>query len=206
MLISKNNAGMIVLWTLVTFSVVSTPAVSAAETAAIPDAMTVIHSRKSVRNFTGRSVDAETLTRIVKAGMAAPTAVNMQAWAFVIVTGRAEMEALAAGLPYAKMLDKAGAAIVVCAVPQKAYERKTEFAILDAACASENILLAIEALGLGGVWTAAYPEPDRMALVRQVLGIPGDVIPLNVIPVGYPAGKDKPKDKFKKENIHWEKW
>lgn len=170
------------------------------------DTLTVIHNRKSVRNFTGQSVDVETLTKIVKAGMAAPTAVNMQAWSFVVVTKKARMKALAAGLPYAKMLDKAGAAIVVCAVPEKAFQKKTEFALLDATLASENILLAIEALGLGGVWTAAYPELDRMALVRNVLGIPQNIIPLNVIPVGYPTGTDKPKDKFRPENIHWEKW
>ena len=173
---------------------------------AAQDALTVIHNRKSVRNFTGEPVDKNLLTEIVKAGMAAPTAVNMQPWSFVIVTDKLRMEALAAGLPYAKMLNKAGAAIVVCALPQKAFQKSLEFSILDASCASENILLAIEALGLGGVWTAAYPDEERMKFVRRVLNIPDDVIPLNVIPVGYPTGEDKPKDKFKAENVHWDKW
>lgn len=191
---------------LVALCLVSGAMAFAAEEKTIPDALTVIHNRKSVRNFTGQPVDTETLTRIVKAGMAAPTAVNRQPWSFVIVRDKIGMENLASGLPYAKMLDKAGAAIVVCALPEKAFQKKIEFAILDASCASENILLAIEALGLGGVWTAVYPEPDRMALVRNVLGIPEDVIPLNVIPVGYPVGTEKPQDKFKAENIHWEKW
>lgn len=170
------------------------------------DALTVIHNRKSVRHFTGRSVDAGTLTRIVRAGMAAPAAENMQARSFVIVTEKDGLKDLAAGLPYAKMLDQAGAAIVVCALPEKAYQKKAEFAILNATCASENILLAIEALKLGGVWTAVYPEKKLMAHVRATLGIPENVIPLNVIPVGYPAGVDRPKDKFNPENMHWEKW
>jgi len=203
---SINNARKITLVTLMIFCIVSASSGSAAVAPSIPDALTVIHNRKSVRNFTGQPVDTETLTKIVKAGMAAPTAVNMQAWSFVIVSDKVRMKALAAGLPYAKMLDKAGAAIIVCAIPEKAYQKKTEFSIMDATCASENILLAIEALGLGGVWTAAYPEPDRMGLVRSVLGIPENVIPLNVIPVGHPVGTEKPKDKFKPENIHWEKW
>jgi nitroreductase len=81
-----------------------------------------------------------------------------------------------------------------------------DFAIIDASLASENILLAIEALGLGGRWTAAFPYDDKMKHVRGVLDIPGDVIPLNVILVGIPSGLDKPKDKYKKEKIHWEKW
>jgi nitroreductase len=170
------------------------------------DALSVIQSRKSVRNFTGASVDKSALETIVKAGMAAPTAVNMQPWSFVIVSDRAGLDKLAAALPRAQMLSKAGAAIIVCTEPKKAVNGNESFAVIDASCASENILLAIEALGLGGVWTAAYPDPDRMKAVRQALGIPEDVIPLNVIPVGHPTGVDKPKDKFKKEKIHWETW
>jgi nitroreductase len=170
------------------------------------DALFVIHNRKSVRSFTGQSVSKDALDKIIRAGMAAPTAVNKQPWAFVVVTDRKILEALAAGLPYAKMLDKAGAAIIVCAISAKAYEKSLELAVIDSTCASENILLAAEALGLGAVWTAAYPYKDRMEVARKALSIPQDIIPLNVIPVGHPTGTDKPKDKYKPENIHWEKW
>jgi len=172
----------------------------------ISDALTVIHSRKSVRHFTGESVSTEALDKIVRAGMAAPTAVNRQPWAFVIVTDSKIMDELKQSLPYARMLDKAGAAIIVCAIPSKAFQESVDFAIIDATCASENILLATEALGLGAVWTAAYPDTERMKTVRNTLGIPEDVIPLNVIPVGHPTGEDKAKDKYKSENIHWGKW
>jgi nitroreductase len=172
----------------------------------LPDALTVIHSRKSVRHFTGESVGKELLEKIARAGMAAPTAVNMQPWAFVVITDRKALDALQEKLPYAKMLDKAGAAIIVCAIPEKAFQKSLEFAVIDACCASENILLAAEALGLGAVWTAGYPDKERMKDIRAVANIPEDVIPLNVIPVGHPIGVDKPKDKYKPENIHWEKW
>ncbi len=172
----------------------------------IPDAITVIHSRKSVRNYTGQHVDKEQLEIIVRAGMAAPTAVGRQPWSFIAITDRATINILQQGLPYAKMLGKAGAAIVVCAIPEKAAGQIVEYAIIDSACASENILLAAEALGLGAVWTAAYPDNERMDFVRKTLNIPDSVIPLNVIPIGYPTGEDKTKDKFKPENIHWEKW
>jgi len=168
--------------------------------------LSVLSSRKSVRNFTGAAVNKADLDKILRAGMSAPTARNMQPWSFVVVTERAKLDALAAGLPYAKMLSKAGAAIIVCTEPDKAAGESKEFAVIDASLAGENILLAIEALGLGAVWTAAYPDADRMKHLRTVLNIPPDVIPLNVIPVGVPTGEDKPKDKFKKEKIHWEKW
>ncbi|MFA6321369.1 MAG: nitroreductase family protein [Candidatus Omnitrophota bacterium] len=188
------------------FSVISCSLLFAQNQTISQDALTVIHNRKSVRHFTGKVVSPDDLTTIVKAGMAAPTAVNMQPWAFVVITDRVSLDALANAMPYAKMLDKAGAAIVVCAIPAKAFQSKEEFAIVDATCASENILLAAEALGLGAVWTAVYPEKDRMDAVRKQLNIPEGIIPLNIIPIGYPTFEDKPKDKFKKENIYWEKW
>jgi len=172
----------------------------------IPDALTVIHSRKSVRNFTGESVTAEQLDILLRAGMCAPTAVNMQPWAFVVITKRSMLDSLADGLPFAKMLYKAGAAIIVCAIPEKAFDKRKEYAIIDCSLASENVLLAAEAIGLGAVWTAAYPYDDRAGHVREVLNIPNDIIPLNVIPIGHPTGEDQPKDKYKPENIHWEKW
>jgi nitroreductase len=180
--------------------------VYAREDTKMTDTFSVIHSRKSVRSFTGAPVSMTDLDKIIRAGMAAPTAVNLQPWSFVVVTKREKLDELAAGLPYAKMLSKAGAAIILCTEPDKAYEKSRDFAIIDASLAGENILLAIEALGLGGVWTAAYPHADRMKHVRIVLNIPQEVIPLSVIPIGVPTGGDKPKDKYKKEKVHWEQW
>jgi nitroreductase len=170
------------------------------------DVINVIKNRKSVRNFTGENVSKSDLEKILKSAMCAPSAVNKQPWSFVVVTDRKVLDALADSLPYAKMLSKAGAAIIICAIPEKAYDWKTEFALIDCSLAGENILLTVESLGLGAVWTAAYPYNERMNVVRNILGIPQNLIPLNVIPIGHPTGEDKPKDKYKEENIHWEKW
>lgn len=166
-----------------------------------------IFSRKSVRNFTDEKVTKEQLELIVKAGMAAPTAVNMQPWSFVIITERETLNKLGEQLPYAKMLFQAQAAIVVCAVPEWSIkDHPVKYSILDCSAATQNILLAAESIGLGAVWTAAYPREERMLSVRQILEIPENIIPLNVIPVGHPTGEDKPKDKWKPERLHWEKW
>jgi len=170
------------------------------------DALKAIHSRKSVRSYTGAPVSKEDLETLVKAAMAAPTAVNRQPWSFIVVTDRKTLNTLADELPFAKMLTKAGAAIIVCAIPGKAHESSREFAVIDATLAGENILIAAEALGLGTVWTSAFPHEDRMIVVRKILNIPVEVIPLNVIPVGHPVGNEKPKDKYRSENVHWEKW
>lgn len=178
----------------------------AKEDVKMKDTLTVIHERKSVRNYTGEPVSKADLDIIIRAGMAAPTAVNMQPWSFIVITEKKVMDNLSAGLPYAKMLTKAGAAVIVCTEPEKAYNKSKDMAIIDASLAGENILLAIESLGLGGVWTAAYPYSDRMKHVRAVLHIPEEVIPLNVIVLGIPTGQDKPVDKYRKEKIHWEQW
>jgi nitroreductase len=167
----------------------------------------IIHERKSVRNYTDQKVDREQLETLVRAGMAAPTAVNKQPWAFVTVDDRATLDSLGAHLPYAKMLKKASAAIIVCGDMTKALEGwEQEFWIQDCSAATQNILLAAEASGLSAVWTAAYPAEDRMQTVTSILGLPEHIIPLNVIPIGYPTGNEAPKDKWKPENLHWNKW
>jgi nitroreductase len=171
------------------------------------ETLKTIFSRKSVRHYINKDVSKEQLELIVKAGMAAPTAVNMQPWSFVIVKERETLDKLADALPYCKMLFEAPAAIVVCAVPEWSIaEHPEKYSIIDCSAATQNILLAVESMGLGAVWTAAYPRPERMESVRKILDIPEKIIPLNVIPIGYPTGEDKPKDKWKPDRLHWEKW
>jgi nitroreductase len=169
-------------------------------------ALSLIAGRKSVRHFTGQTVSDEDLLDILKAGMAAPSAVNTQPWEFVCVTDRAALDKLCDALPYAKMLSTAGAAIVVCCDPKQAHHQFKEYAVIDSTLASQNILLAAEALGLGALWTAAYPYPERMDPVRRILNIPEEIIPLNVIPIGHPTGEDAPKNKFRQDKIHREVW
>ena len=104
------------------------------------------------------------------------------------------------------MISKAGTCIAVCALPDEAALNNEIVAIIDCTCASQNILLAAEALGLGAVWTAVYPNQESINFVRKELNIPPYVIPLNIIPIGYPTGEDKHKKKYDPKNIHWEKW
>jgi len=176
------------------------------ETVLHKDALTIIRERKSVRSYTGEPVSKGDIDIILRAAMAAPAAIHMMPWKFIVVTEKTTLKTLADGLPFAKMLVTAGTAIVVCAVPQEAAMGSEEFAILDCSCASENILLAAAALGLGAVWTAVYPGKELMAFVKRELGIPPHVIPLNIIPIGHPAGEEIAKDKYDIKNIHWEKW
>ncbi len=171
------------------------------------DALSVIHARKSVRQYTGVPATKEELMTVLKAGMAAPTAMDKRPWAFVVITQKEMLAKLSEGMPYSKMIVPAGAAIVVCGDVTKALPGQAqEFWIQDCSAASENILLAAEAIGLGAVWTGVYPSDERVLFVRQALGLPENIIPLNIIAIGNPVGAEKPKDKFDPGNIHWEKW
>ncbi len=166
-----------------------------------------IQSRKSVRNFTGEPVTKACLLALLKAGMAAPSARNRQPLAFIAVIDRAKLDALGDGLPFTKMLFKAGACIVVCGDSSiELQEGATDLWDQDAAAATENILLAAEAMELGAVWSALYPYPERENHVRKLLKLPPSVTPFSIVPVGHPTGEDQPKDKFKAEKVHWEDW
>lgn len=160
-----------------------------------------IAERKSVRKYLNKSVEEDKIDAIVKAGMAAPSGMDRRPWEFVVVTDREALDSMAAKLPYAKMLTNAPLAIVVCGDTTR-----SSYWYLDCSAATQNVLLAAEALGLGAVWTAAYPYEDRIDVVRQNTGLPENIVPLCVIPIGYPDGPQKAKDKFDLQRVHRNKY
>ena len=165
-----------------------------------------IHSRKSVRQYTSEAVSESDIQTILKAAMAAPTAVNYQPWRFVVVSERQQLDEIAEILPYAKMLRQAPVAIVVCGETTWMGGNENPYWQQDCAAATQNLLLAVEALGLGAVWTGVYPNQDLYPKLHDYLNLPSDVQPFCCIPVGHPAGNEQPKDKWKPENIHYGKW
>ena len=165
-----------------------------------------IHARKSVRQFTDEPVSAEHIETMLRAAMAAPTAVNYQPWRFVVINERAQLDAMTEILPFAKMLKQAPLAIIVCGETTWFDGKENIFWQQDCSAATQNLLLAAEALGLGAVWTGVYPDPERSRALSDFLGLPGNVQPLCCIPIGHHDGTTQPKDKWKPENIHYGKW
>lgn len=165
-----------------------------------------IMTRTSVRQFTSRPIAHDTLETIVKAGMAAPTAMNRQPWAFIVITEKEMLDSLQAVHPYSN-LKTATAAIIVCGDMEKTNEGfSREYWIQDCSAATENILLAAHAFGLGAVWCGVFPNPDILPEIRRVLNLPGHILPLNIITMGYPANQSQPKDKWNPDNVHFQKW
>lgn len=163
-----------------------------------------IHARKSVRSYTDEPVTPEQVETLLRAAMAAPSGKNVQPWRFVVVTQLETKKKLAIG--FNKMIAKAPVVIVVCGKTTNMLGGTNNNWTADCAAATENLLLAAESLGLGAVWTACYPYDDRMLPTIEALGLPDNVTPYCIVPVGHPAGDNKPKDKWNPDNIHYEKW
>ena len=163
--------------------------------------LSVIHSRKSVRNYEpDKTVSREDVEILIKAGMAAPSGKDNRPWEILIIDDRSLLDKLGEELPTAKMLKKAPMAIIVCGDTTRSF-----YWYIDCSAVTQNILLAAESMGLGAVWTAAYPYEDRMSIVIENAGLPENILPLAVIPVGYPNGNEKPKDKYDASKVHFNK-
>lgn len=180
------------------------PAENSAGNAAIENILT----RTSVRQYDSEhTISRDTVEILLRAAMSAPTAVNKQPWQFVVLDEREAIDSLCTYLPYAKMLEHAPLAIVTCGDLTKAIEGEGEtYWIQDVSAATENLLLAAHALGLGAVWTGVYPISDRVTGVQKALGMPDSIVPLAVVPIGYPAMDQAPKDKWDPSKVHYNKY
>ena len=161
-----------------------------------------IFARRSIRRYTDEPVGEADIRTLLEAAMAAPSASNRKPWHFVVVTGRQTLDGLAEVHPHGKMLFEATLCIAVCG-DLSTFER---FWVQDCSAATENLLLAATALGLGAVWLGVYPREDRVAAVRQVLGLPETVTPLNLISIGHPAEEKEPRTQYDQSRVHRERW
>ncbi len=169
------------------------------------DAITAILTRRSIRDYTPHPVPEELIKLLVEAGASAPSAFNERSTEFVVVNDRKILDELAKVNPKSLQLKKATVAIVVCGNQAKEKNKGQGYWQLDGAVATENILIAAHAVGLGAVWTAIYPYPDRIPQVQKLLGLPEQVIPLNIVPIGYPA-EQKMREPFDPARVHTNKW
>lgn len=166
-----------------------------------------IMTRVSVREFTGEKISEAQVDTLLRAAMAAPSAINKQPWAFIVVDDDALIAKLGEALPYSRCSNHPAVAIIPCGDLSKAIEGEmSAFWINDVSAATENLLLAAHAMGLGAVWTGLHPDMNRAKMVQELLGLPEHIIPLCVVPVGVPAEQPAVKDKYKPENIHHNGW
>lgn len=167
-----------------------------------------IMNRTSVRSYTSERVSLSQVDTLLRAAMAAPTARNGQPWAFVVIDQRSLLDSLGDAMPHGAMLNLASVAVVVCGDTNKAIPdiNNHNYWEQDCSAATENLLLAASAIGLGAVWIGVFPNVDRQNDVRQIINLPNNLIPLNIISIGYPDTPLNPKEKFRSENIFFNRF
>ncbi len=163
--------------------------------------MDAIFTRTSVRSYENRPVEDEKIGKILRAAMAAPSAMNQQPWEFYVVTNKSTLRQLSEASPYAGMTAEAPAALVLCY--RKTDIKVPELVDVDMSLATENILLEIEALGLGGVMLGIAPFEERMAKVAKALDLPEQLAVFTVVPFGYPTKKNPQQDRYDESRVHY---
>lgn len=168
------------------------------------NALDCLMTRRSIRKFTAEKIAPELIQAALAAAMSAPSAGNAQPWHFVLMTDRTKLHRVPDFHPHAAMARQAQAAILVCAEP--ALEKYPGYWPIDCAAATQNLLLALHAQGLGAVWVGVYPEASRVENFRALLGIPETVIPHSFIPLGHPDMPSGRVDRFRPERVHHDAW
>lgn len=163
--------------------------------------LNIIFARRSIRAYSGEPVSEADVESLLQAGMAAPSASNRKPWHFVVVTDKLLLKALADAHPFGKMIAHAEVGIAVCGDPAI-----SEWWVQDCSAATENILVAVAGLGLGGVWLGCHGRPEREQAVRDVLGIPREVGVLSLLSIGYPGEDKEARTQYDPVRIHRNRW
>lgn len=168
------------------------------------DAMTALYSRRSIRLYAPKQIPSNVVQDILRAGMCAPSAGNERPWHFIVLTERALLDEIPKFHPFAAMLKQAHTAVLVCG--DVSLEKYKGYWVLDCAAATQNILIAAHAKGLGAVWCGVYPSEDRILNLKKLFSLPEQVVPFSLIPLGFPDEIKQPVERFDASRIHENRW
>ena len=168
------------------------------------DAIEAILTRRSVRRYTDQPVSKETVKSLLEAAMNAPSAGNQQPWQYIVVEDRGVLDGIQQVHPYSSMLQQAPMAIVVCGdIDREIYKG---YWVQDCSAATQNLLIAARALGLGAVWLGVYPLEDRIDGISRLLSLPRNIIPLAIISIGHSTIEQGRADRYDDSRVHRNRW
>ncbi len=168
------------------------------------EAIECILTRRSIRRYKKDPIPKELIEELLTCAMAAPSARNEQPWHFVVIEDRSLLDAIPKFHPYSQMLREAPLAILVCGDIKLVNHEG--YLVQDCSAATQNLLLAAHAKGLGAVWLGVYPRDERIEGIKRLLSIPKNIIPIALIALGYPAEEKKPENRSKPERVHYNRW
>jgi len=165
-------------------------------------ALDAIMSRRAIRRYTPEPLTAAQIETLIDAAMAAPSGNGTRAWHFVAVTGQEGRLALSQVHRWAHMVAQAPLVIAVCAD----LEQAPTFWVDDCSAAVQNILVAANAMGLGGVWIGIRQSDAYQERVRELLGAPAHIGVHCLVAIGHPAEEKPAHGKHDPSRLHWERW
>lgn len=166
------------------------------------DFLETFYKRRSIRKFTAESVSREDLITLLKAGMSGPSGMNAQPWEFVVITEKESLNKIRKNLMFAKMVAPAA----ICVLGSKRMQTNKagdKFWQQDCSAATENILLAATAMGLGAVWIGIHPVHIFERQVKSILNLPAGVTPFNLIMIGHPAEEKEARTQYDAKRVLW---
>lgn len=161
--------------------------------------------RVSCRDFTAQDVEDEKIELLLRAAMQAPSANNEQPWEFLVVR-KAESKAYIGTMsPYSAPASKAPVVLLALANLER-ISTKSVWWIQDMSACIENILLEASEIGLGAVWLGIYPRESRVLSIQEYFSLPGLVVPVAAIAIGYAREEKQARQRFDRKRVYLEKY
>lgn len=161
-------------------------------------------NRRSIRKYKDQKIRKKDIDKILKAAMYAPSAMNLQAWQYIVIDDKAILIETIKSVPYAEMLKQSAAAILVCG--DSLIEKNESWLLQNCSASIQNILLSAYELGIGSCWIAIHGMDDVYKNIKTQFNLPENIVPVSLISLGYPDEAVKAEERFKEEKIHYNKW
>ncbi|MEJ5262918.1 MAG: nitroreductase family protein [Ignavibacterium sp.] len=163
-----------------------------------------IINRRSIRKYKLKKIEDDKITKLLKAAMYAPSAMNLQPWHFIVINNENVLEETVKSIPHAEMIKQSGNAILVCG--DASLEKNESWLIQNCSAAVQNILLVAYDMQLGSCWIAVHGMPDVVGNLSKQFNLPENIIPIALVALGYPDEVVKTEERFIQEKIHFNRW
>lgn len=164
----------------------------------------IILSRRSIRRYKDEKIDPDSVKKIIRAAMYAPSAVNKRPWNFIIIEDKLQMGKVMEIHPNSKMLRYASHAILICG--DENLQHDDGYWIADCGAATQNLLLAAHGMGIGACWIGIYPRIQRMKDISSIFKLPAHIKPFALVSLGYPDETKDIPERYEEEKVFFELW
>ena len=166
--------------------------------------MEAIFTRRSIRKYTEEPIPASIIHELIEAAVSAPSAGNEQPWQFILLTKRDILHEIPRFHPHASFVKDAQQAILICGdLSRETFEG---YWMIDCSAATQNLLLAAHAKGLGACWVGIYPRQERIKKLKELLRVPDHIIPFSLVALGFPAEEKQREERYDEERVHVDTW